>query len=195
MKLGIFGGTFDPIHVGHLEIAHAVHRQFLLDKIIFVPTRIPPHKVSRSDITPASQRYEMIQIAIQKESYFEVSDIEIKRSGISYTVDTLRELRKKYPEAELFFILGADSLTEISGWRETDEIKKMARLIVAPRESHRVSGKMTTDPNIQWLKMPTVPLSSSEIRERIRGSRSVLGLLPEGVEDYIQKMKLYRESS
>ena len=124
MKIGIFGGTFDPIHQGHLGVAEAAYEQFPLDKIYFVPAYSPPHKKEKKFASTPEDRFEMVRLALQDVPYFEVSDLEFERGGTSYTVETLREFKKKNPSSELYLILGSDSYRELDQWREPEEIKK-----------------------------------------------------------------------
>ena len=190
MKIGILGGTFDPIHQGHIALAYAAKKEYGLDKVLFVPALIPPHKTARRDLTPAPYRYRMVEIALRPHLNFEVSDIEFSRAEVSYTVDTLKALKKKYPQDEFFLILGADSLAEISHWREADQIQKLARLLVAPRTHFEAKN---ASPNVSWIPMPECPISSSEIRSQIaQGQFKDKASLPEGVENYIHRMKLYQ---
>ena len=194
MKIGILGGTFDPIHQGHLVLARTAKKQFQLDKILFVPAFIPPHKTSRRDLTPAPYRYRMVELAIRKEPDFEISHAELDRPDISYTVDTLRALQKKYPGAELFLILGVDALKQFPGWHEPEEIRRLAVFLVAPRDSGEKRSPekgSLLERDVKWIDMPICPLSSSKIRQEIREGKAVGDALPEGVEAYIRRMKLY----
>ncbi len=201
MKIGIFGGTFDPIHQGHLALARAAQKQFGLQKILFVPALIPPHKSSRRDLTPAPYRYRMVEIAIRNEPNFEISDVEFNRPEVSYTVETLRDLKKKYPDDELFLIVGADSLAEMHKWREPDEIQRLAGVLVARRSgvdiaaASQIPSQGGVEWPVQWIEMKDCPLSSSQIREMFFRAEALSGdILPEGVEDYILKMKLYEKA-
>ncbi len=189
MKLGIFGGTFDPIHAGHITLARHAQNQFHLDKILFIPAFIPPHKAANRMLTPAPYRYRMVEIAIAGNPYFEISSAELNRAELSYTVDTLRKLKEEHPLANLFLIVGEDSLSDFSTWRDPAEIKKMAGLLVAPREGS--AHKFAADQTVQWIHMPVCPFSSSMIRKRIQEGSPVGDMLPPGVEDYIQTMHLY----
>lgn len=187
MKIGILGGTFDPIHQGHLLLARSAQKQHQLDKILFVPALIPPHKTGRRDMTPAPYRYRMVELALKHESGFEISPIEFDRPEISYTVETLRVLRKKYPGDDFFLIVGADAAAEISQWKEAEKIRKMAALLVAGRPGYPV-----LEEGARPIAMPETPLSSSEIRQKL-GKGEGLGprVLPEEVESYIREMNLY----
>ncbi len=193
MKLGIFGGTFDPIHEGHLALVRKAKEQFGLDKILFIPAFIPPHKAGRHDLTPAPYRYRMVELAIAKEPDFEISPMELNRPDISYTVDTLRLLKEKKSEAKLYLILGEDSLAEIASWREPEEIYKRATLVVGHREGDYPPVKK--DQKILWIDMPVCAYSSSEIRRLIREGKSVHSMVPYEVETYIHQMKLYQKAN
>ena len=189
MKTGILGGTFDPIHQGHLALARAAKKQYRLDKILFIPALIPPHKTGRRDMTPAPYRYRMVEMAISNEPDFEVSDIEFNRPEISYTVETLRDLKKRHPKDEFFLITGSDTAAEIPGWREPEEIFRMASILVARRPGFEAGAAAK---EIQWIDMPECPVSSSAIRERLAaGKPAGETMLPPAVEAYIHKMKLY----
>lgn len=187
MRLGILGGTFDPIHQGHLLLAQTAQTQHRLDKVLFVPALIPPHKTSKRDMTPAPYRYKMTQLALLEHPDFEISDTEFNRPDISYTVDTLRQIQKEYPGAELFLLVGADAAANFSKWKDFGEIKKMAVILAAPRPGAAASGQ-----EILWLKMAECGISSSEIRERVSEGKSLeKGTLPARVEAYIREMNLY----
>lgn len=188
-RIGILGGTFDPIHLGHLALAKAAREQFQLDKVLFIPAFIPPHKKDRSDITPAPYRYRMVEMAVSDEPGFEVSDIEFVRPEISYTADTLRRLKALHPDAEFFLILGADSLASLPSWKEPGEIFKMAEILAAKRQGSTLLPEIE---KVNWIDMPEHPLSSSQIRESLRSGKFTGGkFFPANVEQYIKKMKLY----
>ena len=190
MKIGIFGGTFDPIHEGHLFLARAARDQYHLDKILFVPAFIPPHKTGRRDMTPAPYRYSMVEMGIRDERDFEVSDIEFNRPEVSYTVDTLRAFKTRYPDDEFFLITGSDTAVEIPGWREPEEIKKMASVLVAGRPGHAAGAGGS---GLLWIDMPPHDISSSEIRRKIAAGEPIgEKIISQNVENYIRKMKLYQ---
>lgn len=191
MKIGILGGTFDPIHQGHLLLAKKALAQLRLDLVLFMPAFVPPHKKSKRDILPAPYRFEMVKLAVAEEPKFKVSDLEMNRADVSYTVDTLRELKSIYPQSEFYLIVGADNLKFMDDWHEPDQIKKMARLVVAPRPGSSLLGHKDND--FEELKMQDVPISSSEIRELFRKAEPIpTGVLPEKVQAYILKNKLYQ---
>jgi nicotinate-nucleotide adenylyltransferase len=200
MRLGLFGGTFDPIHYGHLVLAEQCRQDCRLDKIWFIPAGQPPHKSNRN-LTPAPRRVEMVELAIAGHPDFALCTFEIDRSGPSYTVETLEQLHREQPEWDLFFLIGSDSLAELSTWRQPDRIVQLAKLIVARRigaqppcmddlQSFMDAGQ------IERLREYTVEISavgiaSTEIRRRVAAGRSIRYLLPRAVELYINTHGLY----
>lgn len=190
MKIGILGGSFDPLHKGHLTLARESEKQFHLDKILFVPALLPPHKEGDSDLTPAPLRARMIELAIQGEATWELSDIELRRPGVSYTVETLRELRRDYPAPhQLFFIAGADSFLDLTRWKDPEEIVRLSEWIVAPRPSFPLPPKLPD--RFYLLNIPPMEISASELRERIERGDDISRWVPEKVRDYLQRMNLY----
>jgi nicotinate-nucleotide adenylyltransferase len=188
MKIGILGGTFNPIHIGHLILADEVREKLKLDRIIFVPANQPPHK-QNYHIVQASTRYRMVKLAIQKNNHFCVSDVEIERTGRSYTIDTIREFKKRYPKDKLFFIIGSDLLKYLADWRDLSEITKMVKLIVATRPGYalaKIPGYMSR------LPIRAVDISGFEIRKAIKENRSFRYLVSEPVYNYIIRKKLYK---
>ncbi len=204
ISLGIMGGTFNPIHYGHLVTAEEALVQFKLNKVIFVPARHAPHK-DKKEILVTEERYLMTVIATASNPEFCVSRIEIDRRGPSYTIDTLRELKKIYGEkAELFFITGADAILEILTWKDTDKIYDLCSFIAATRpgyclkrfkelhllpENEYLNGKK---PRIYFMEIPALAISSTDIRQRIKGRRPIQYLVPEGVANYINKCNFYQ---
>ena len=188
MKIGILGGTFNPIHLGHLILAEEVREKLKLDKVIFVPTYLPPHK-DNSEIAQASARLAMIKLAIKGNRYFLASDIEIKRDGRSYTIDTMREFKRLYPEDELYFIIGSDLLKYLDDWKDLEEIIKMVRFIVATRPGYPLE-KIPS--HISTVSIRAVDISGFEIRKAIKENKSFRYLVPESVRKYIHKKRLYR---
>jgi nicotinate-nucleotide adenylyltransferase len=191
-RLGILGGTFNPIHVAHLSIAEQVGEACGLGKVLFVPAHIPPHKDS-PDIAPAEDRYRMTVLATESNPRFEVSRIEVDRSGTSFTKDTLRELLKKYPGRELFYIIGSDAVAELPTWREPDVVVKLAKLLVVNRpgsELERLDERFRK--NVEVVNVSASDVSSTEIRERIRKGLSIGHLVPPKVERYIKENGLYQ---
>lgn len=197
-RLGIMGGTFDPIHYGHLVAAEMARSKFNLSKVLFIPSGTPPHK-DRNDISDAGLRFEMIERAIQDNSAFDISALELERKGPSYTVDTLRVLRRTWPDHELYFITGSDVLREIFSWREVEEILKMTEFIGAARPGFDASDFLLkvqeehpeTQGRIHYLEVPALAISSTEIRARVKRGQPIRYLLPEPVRLFIQQYGLY----
>lgn len=188
MRIGILGGTFDPVHNGHLYLAKKVCEKLSLSKIIFIPTYIPPHK-NRPNITPAKHRYNMLKIALSGNRKFMLSDIEIKRKGKSYSLETLRQLRKKYgPKAEIFFIAGSDALTELKRWKKLNEILRLCRFVIGERPGFTV--KKIPEGFIVF-RIKAKDISSTQVRHRIKSCHSISHLVPTKVRDYIGKYRLY----
>lgn len=191
MKIGVLGGTFDPVHKGHLTLARESMKQFGLDKVLFVPARIPPHKKEDEELSPAPCRARMVELALLGEPRWEFSELELRRPGISYTVDTLRELRKIYPPPhELFFIAGADSLQDLEKWKDPGEILKLAEWIVAPRPPHSLPERLPA--HCHRLEIVPMEISARNLRERMARGENVSAWVPEAVSSYAVKMRLYQ---
>lgn len=198
-KYGIMGGTFDPIHFGHLVVANEVLAKYKLDRIIFVPTGNPPHK-SITGLTYAYHRYMMVEFATMTNPKFYVSNIEVEREGVSYTVDTIRELKYKYNDIELYFITGTDAVLDLPTWKNTEEILKLCKFIAVDRPGYVIDNykqkinKIMDEygGSIETVKAPQLKISSTDIRARIDNNRPVKYLLPENVEQYIFKNELYK---
>lgn len=188
MKAGILGGTFNPIHIGHLILAEEVREKLKLDKVIFVPTYLPPHK-DNSDIAAAAHRYNMIKLAIKTNKYFSVSDIEIKRDGRSYTIDTVKEFKKRSPGDDLYFITGSDLLNYLEEWKDLSDIIKMVKFIVATRPGYPLERLPSY---ISTVEIRAVDISAFEIRKHIKENKSFRYLVPDRVFDYIIRKGLYR---
>jgi len=188
MKIGILGGTFNPVHIGHLILAEEAKEKLGLDKIIFIPTALPPHK-DNLNIAPASDRLKMLKLAVKGNKNFMVSDIEIKRNGRSYTIDTLRELKGKYSHDELYFIIGSDLLKYLNEWKDLNEIIKMVKFVAATRPGF----PLEQIPNyIKTLAIRAVDVSGFSVRGCVQENKSFRYLVPEKVFDYIKRNKLYR---
>lgn len=187
MKLGVFGGSFNPIHHGHLVLAETARDQLQLDRVLFIPAHMPPHKPS-ADLLPALTRLAMVKLAIRDHAGFITSDIELHRSGPSYTIDTVKLLQAQAPEAELALIVGADMLGV--EWRGWSELKRRCTIAAAKRPGTR---GLKADKAIAWLDMPQVDIASSDIRRRIRDGRSIRYLVPGAVERFIRSHHLYRK--
>lgn len=197
--IGILGGTFDPVHIGHLCMADAVYKYMNLEQVMFIPAYVAPHKVGM-DIAPADDRYAMTKLAIEPYSYFTVSDLELRRSGVSYTVDTLRELHRQYPEKQLYFIIGADSVEQLHTWNSIEEMLQLATFIGAGRPGYEgIMDNVVKNlgeevrQHIMLLNTPEYDVSSTDIRERIREGASLMNLVPKVVEDYIYAHGLYKK--
>ena len=189
MKIGLLGGTFDTVHLGHLQLSQNARAQFSLDKILFVPAYQPPHKRSIPPAASASDRLNMVRRALESSPFLEVSDLELKRKGVSYTYDTLCELEKEYPSASFFLILGKDAFEGIDSWHRAAELKKKVCFLVADRVVS--GGPVPENVRVEWIRMPLCPFSSSEIREAIKQGRHVDDYLPSKVLKYIQTNALY----
>lgn len=197
-RLGIMGGTFDPVHYGHLVAAETARVEFKLNKVLFIPTGTPPHKDSHK-VTPAGFRYEMVKYSIADNPYFKISDIEIKREGPSYTIDTLRALKESWPDQELYFITGTDALRELFFWREAEEILSLTHVVGAARpgfDATEFLQKVQHDHSkimdrIHYFEVPALAISSTDIRARLKSGKSIRYLLPEEVRSYITEKRLY----
>ncbi len=190
MRIGVFGGTFDPPHIGHLIVAQEVHFRLGLDRVLWVPAAVPPHKIGQ-DMTAATIRLDLVRAAIGDDDRFRVSDAEIRRDGPSYTVDTLRELRTTSPGDDLYLVVGADQLAELDTWREPGEIRRLATVVGFAR-----SGKPALDVTSgHVVEVPRVDVSSTEIRRRIAAEEPVAYLMPASVESVVLRERLYRAAS
>jgi len=198
-KIGILGGTFDPIHFGHLFIAQTALDRLGLNKIIFIPTGKPPHKKERL-ITDSYNRIDMLNLATKSNPQFEISFIEINRDKTSYTIDTIKELQLNYGEdTDIYFITGTDAFIDIETWKEYKELLSIAKFIVMTRQilnSELLDEKIELfikkyGANITKIEIPTLDISSTDIRRRMKEGNSIKYLLPESVEKYILKNRLY----
>lgn len=190
-KVGIFGGTFDPIHLGHLITAQSVKEIRDLEKIIFIPAYISPHKTDAKASSP-EDRLNMIKLAVENIPFFDYSDIEIKKGGISYTIDTLRELKKKYDKLE--FIIGYDNIFTFHTWKEPDEIFKLADVIVLKRKSsHPPQFEDKYYRQAVFVQTRGIEISATDIRERVKKGLPINFLVPPKVMEYIYNHKLYTE--
>jgi nicotinate-nucleotide adenylyltransferase len=192
MKTGIFGGTFNPPHVGHLIAAEHVCEQLGLAKILFVPAAVPPHKKS-PDLVDGHHRLEMLRHAVQRNRRFEISDLEVRRGGVSYTVDTLRELSTEHAGETLGFILGMDMLSDFSMWRSPDEILELAEIVALTRPDFPMPHlEPRLRKRITVCRIPEIGISSSEIRRRVKEGKSIRYMVMPAVEEYIRMHGLYR---
>jgi nicotinate-nucleotide adenylyltransferase len=188
-RIGVMGGTFDPIHHGHLVAASEVAQSFDLDEVIFVPTGQPWQK---DDVSPSEHRYLMTVIATASNPRFTVSRVDIDRAGPTYTIDTLHELKKQRPSAELYFITGADAIAQILSWRDHDELWDMAHFVAVSRPGHVLSTAGLPTDDVSQLEIPALAISSTDCRERVEHGNPVWYLVPDGVVQYIAKHHLYR---
>lgn len=199
LKVGIMGGTFNPVHFGHLILAENAFDAFELDKVIFIPSGDPPHKKGDKVISK-EHREKMTQLAIEDNKHFDISMIELNRGGYSYTVDTLSALKSESPNNQYYFIVGADSLVNIMTWKEPEKIFNLCELIVAARgaidcekiaeikEAYEVKYNIT----IHSLEMPIIDISSTDIRKRVEEGRTIKYFVPKDIEHYIYMNQLYR---
>ncbi len=197
MRLGVLGGTFDPVHIGHLIAAECVRDAMQLDQVIFVPAGRPPHKSGPAQpgaAATAEMRLRMVEAAIQSHIGFTVSDIEIRRGGLSYTVDTLQDISAAYPGARLYFILGADLLAELPAWRDMDRALSLATFVAVHRPGVTLSDMPPALRGIvKPLEIPGVDVSSSIIRGRVKDGKSIRYLVPAPAQDIIEEEGLYRD--
>ncbi len=201
MRLGILGGTFDPVHYGHLVLAECCREHCRLDRVLFLPAAVPPHKTAY-EVTPAADRVEMLKLAIGGHPEFEVSTYEVERGGVNYTFETLAAIQRQYPDAELFFLLGSDSLNDLPRWREPRRICELATLAVAQRAGspeqdwQPIAGLVTPERLAAYracqTTMPQIGISSNDLRHRVAEGRTIRYLVPRAVEKYIETHALYR---
>lgn len=191
MKIGIFGGTFNPIHLGHLVLAEEVREKLGLDKVFFIPAYLPPHKEEK-DLLSAEERLKMVKIALKGNPYFEALDTEIKRKGLSYSIDTLRALRQKYPSSNVkfFFIVGSDALKYLNDWKDIEDLMKLSKFIVATRPGYLLKN---LPKKILPLAVESIDVSGFRIRERLKNNEAVRYLLPKEVYAYIKQKGFYKK--
>lgn len=192
-SIGIFGGTFNPVHNGHLLIAEDVREKLNLDKVLFIPAENPPHKKVHN-LADSCHRLEMIKLAIKGNPYFSVSDIEIKRGGVSYSIETIKALKEIYQKGTMFFfIMGADSILEFMEWKEWKSLLGLCNFVVAPRRGYEVGAgsKPALNKNVLFLQTRMFDISSTEIREKIRNGEPIGYFVPDAVAKYIKEHKLY----
>ena len=188
------GGTFDPIHHGHLVAASEVQSAFELDEVVFVPTGEPWQKAGR-EVSTREHRYLMTVIATASNPHFTVSRVDIDRPGTTYTIETLRDLHEQRPDAELFFITGADALAQILSWKDVDELFELARFVGVTRPGHVLElGGLPAD-RVSLMEIPAMAISSTDCRARVRGGEPVWYLVPDGVVQYIGKHHLYASTA
>lgn len=191
LRIGIMGGTFNPIHYGHLLAAQEAWQRFELDKVIFVPSAQPPHK-QKPDVC-AKHRYKMIQMAINNNEHFIISDIEITRKGMSYSEDTIRAFKEIYgDENRLYFIIGADAIAELNTWKNVENLPSLCQFIAVNRPGYQLSIEKRWLSCTHLLEIPEVNISSTQIRQRIKEGKSIRYLIPQEVERYIEEHSLYK---
>jgi nicotinate-nucleotide adenylyltransferase len=198
-KLGVMGGTFDPIHYGHLIAAENARAELALDQVLFVPTGVPPHKKTM-EYTEATIRFQMTALAIASNEFFRVSDLETKRDGPSYTIDTVKALRELYPGVQIYFITGADAILEIATWRNAELLLSMCSFVAVSRPGYAMDdirgriGSFFEHPeiNIFGMEVPALDISSTEIRKRVREGKTIKYMLPDNVMDFITEQGLYQ---
>ncbi len=198
MRIGVFGGTFDPIHEGHLAAAKAAMECAHLDRVLFVPSAQPPHRAAA--VAPADDRLAMTRLAVHDDARFEVSDVEVKRGGTSYTADSLAALRRDRPDDQLFLILGWDAARLFRTWHEPDRVSKLASVVILDRpglgqpKPSEVASLGLDPARVIKCHFPTPDVSGSELRRALAGGQSVAGKLPAAVERYIAEHDLYRDN-
>lgn len=190
LRIGVMGGTFDPIHHGHLVAASEVMNKFALDQVIFVPTCKQPFKMGQETASP-EHRYLMTVIATASNNRFTVSRVDIERGGTTYTYETMRDLRKQIPDAEWYFITGADALHDILTWKESKELFEFTHFIGVSRPGHILEGEGLPEDRVSLVEVPAMAISSTDVRRRVRAGQPIWYLVPDGVVQYIQKYGLY----
>jgi nicotinate-nucleotide adenylyltransferase len=203
-KLGILGGSFNPIHVGHLVLAETAREALGLDRVILIPAKLPPHKRAEA-LAGGADRLAMVRLAIAGNPAFAVSDIELRRPGVSYTVDTVRALRKRLgPGTVIYFLIGMDTVAELATWREIARLARLCKFVPLNRPGHSVPNVATLERTLgrlparamlkRALDMPLIGISSSEIRRRVAEGRTIRYLVPDAVAAYIRRKRLYRNA-
>lgn len=191
MRIGVFGGTFDPIHYAHLLLPEQCREQARLDRVLFVPAARPPHKPEGAEAA-FHHRVEMLELAIAGYPVFQVDAMEKDRPGLSYTVDTLRILRDRHPDAELFLLVGSDCLPYLPTWHQPEQIAELATLLVVARPSCPLPLQAPEPFRIQIVQMPQIEIASRDLRRRVSEGRSIRYFVPRAVECYIETHRLYR---
>lgn len=195
MKLGIFGGAFNPPHIGHLIVAESVRDQLQFEKILFVPSANPPNKHDRS-VAPAADRLHMTGLAVQGNNAFALSDIETQRGGISYTIDTVNTLIAQHPKARLSLIIGADNLLEFDTWRSPEDILSKVDLVAMTRPGFTLEGdNRRFSKFVTFVHVPQIGISGTEIRRKVKMGRTIRYLVPQAVQEFIIRRNLYRETA
>lgn len=198
-KIGIMGGTFNPVHMGHLILAETAYEEYGLDSIWFMPSKKPPHKIANTIISDHYRR-DMTALAIENNEHFELSSIELEREGDTFTIDTMLELKKRYPTYEFYFIIGGDSLFQFETWKDTDKLVRLTQIIAASRyhiDEKEIRAQMeylnrTYSCNIKGLSMPAVDISAKMIREFCKSGKSIRYFTPDKVISYMEEYELYQ---
>ena len=196
MRIGLFGGTFNPVHIAHLIIAERARDELHLEKLIFMPCAIPPHKTTQK-VASASHRLDMLKLATRNHPHFEVSDLEITRGNVSFTVDTLQALHGMYScsKEEMFLIIGEDNVVEFNTWKNPDKILRLCRIGAVKRPNVNLSeNDPVRHPDFFYIDAPLMDISSSDIRERVKNNKTITFLVPAAVEEYIVSHQLYLQS-
>lgn len=201
-RIGLMGGTFDPVHYVHLMLAENAYTQYDLDEVVLLPSGDPPHKTKRH-ITSAAMRYDMLRLASEGIPYFTISDMEIRRNGYSYSAQTLTELRAQHPDTDYYFIMGGDSIFQIETWYHPEIVMKSCIILAAIRDQVSMTDfeariaylEKTYGADIRLLNLPDMMLSSSEMRQRVAGGKSIRFMTPDPVIDYIKSNNLYVNGS
>jgi nicotinate-nucleotide adenylyltransferase len=191
MRIGLFGGSFDPIHKGHLKLALDSKKDFNLDKVIFIPAKIPPHKKTKI-LAEAIHRIRMIKAVIKRYPSFLLSSYEINKKSTSFTYNTLCYFKKKYPSADLFFLIGSDSLNDLKSWKNIETFESLCSFVVAKRRKYKPEKNNKYLKNAYFTKNVIENISSTSIRNLIKNGKAVSGLVPKSIETYIIKKKLYK---
>jgi len=191
MKVGVMGGTFDPIHLGHLRAAENAREGLALDEVRFLPAQVPPHRPAPA--SSARDRFAMVALATSSHPRFVADDLELRREGPSYTVDTVARLREERPADEVVLIVGSDTLPELPSWKDYDRLRRLCSVAVVSRPGDGGPGKdAPAAAGVQHVPGPGLPVSATDIRQRVKEGRSVRYLVPDAVADYIAKRGLYR---
>ena len=199
-RIGIMGGSFDPIHMGHLRMAYAVQQQLVFDRVVFLPAYIPPHKQTRSDFASWEDRLAMVQLAMQGYADFVVSSLEYDRGGVSYTYDTVNFMQEMWPHADIYLIIGEDALAKLYLWYRAVELIRMVYFVTAERPGYegKIGMKQLTQAYGSWVAdkiisvdVPKTAISSTEIRKRLREEKPIRGMTPQAVEQYLYSRGLY----
>lgn len=191
-SIGIFGGTFDPIHTGHLILAERAREELDLDVILFMPARVPPHKVHGRKIASGNARLQMIRLAIESNPAFRVTELELEREGVSYTVDSLEEIHRRAPGSKLLLLMGSDNARDFASWRQPDRILELVAIGVWERPGSYYWPEVYPDYIPQKVSSPLIEISSTDIRNRVAAGGSIRYMTPDPVCDYIEQHGIYR---